>query len=363
MQEWKDDFNAFNTWKVLFHIQKLRLIAKGLFPSPVTVDVDLSNACNQDCIYCNSKVYRKETGFGTLPEEHLLRIANMLYDWGVESTCIGGGGEPTMSPSLSVFIEAVTDRGTEAGVITNGVRLNDRSIHTIADRCRFLGISIDSCNLRIYEKMRGRDHLNTVKGNVLSLSALKASTNSSLDLNAKVLIHPLNHKDLFDTARICKDLGFNGIQFRPVAIDNIRGSDNKDRFSMEQYLSVIEDQVSRIREIEDESFSVFVVTHKFADDLGRKISFKKCRATPLQAVFGADGWVYCCFNIRGYKEARICKHVPYPYQVIQEWGSARHKEVIDAIDPVNRCIRCTYNRYNEIIEKGILEDRMFYKFP
>jgi MoaA/NifB/PqqE/SkfB family radical SAM enzyme len=364
MREWTDEYNAYNTWKILFHIDHLRQIASGEFPPPITADTDVSNACNQDCVYCNSKVFREESGAVLLSKEHLFKIADMYKDWGVLSSCVGGGGEPTVNPALYDFLDRLISNGVEAGLISNGVIMKDNLKGLLVDKARFLGISFDSADPEIYQKMRGKDHLGFVLKNVASIAALKKQRNSNLDLNAKVLIHPLNYNNLYYTAKVCKEAGFNGVQIRPVAIDNVRGKQNEGRFSMKDYLKEINEQIEHIyQDIEDENFKVRAVVHKFADDLGRKITFDKCRATPIQAVFGADGWVYCCFNVRGYEESRICRHYPDPYEVMREWGGERHRWVLDHIDPVNRCIRCTYNRYNEVIEKAILQDNMFYKFP
>jgi MoaA/NifB/PqqE/SkfB family radical SAM enzyme len=363
LQEWKDDYNPFNTWKILFHIDKLRQIAAGEFPTPVTVDTDVSNVCNQDCIYCNSAAFRQETGGVFLPKEHLLELADMYRTWGIQSTCIGGGGEPTMNKALPDFITRVTDNGIEAGLISNAVVMTDELIDIVCNRCRFMGISLDSCNPTCYEEMRGKDHFHVVRKNIQKIVETKEATGSELDFCAKILIHPANYDDLYSSAKICKELGFNAVQVRPVAVDNIKGTESEKRFEMSQYLPAIEEQVAAMHELEDENFKVFAVVHKFAKDLGRTIKFDKCRATPIQAVFAADGWVYCCFNIRGYEDARICRHLEDPYEVMSAWGGERHKWVLEHIDPVNKCIRCTYNRYNEVIEKGILKDSMFHKFP
>lgn len=363
MQEWNDEFNAFNTWKVLFHIEKLRQIARGEFPPPVTVDTDLSNACNQNCFYCNSKAFRAQSGPTSQSREHLRQLVKMYFEWGIQSCCIGGGGEPTLNPALTEFIVNLTDHDIETGVISNAVVMSDELKETIVGRCRFFGVSFDSSDPRAYTESRGADHLSRVNKNVAAVASLKAKSRSELDFCGKVLIHERNFETLLATAKHCKELGFNAVHLRPVAIDNIQGLATIGRFDLSKHIDRINTQILKAFELEDENFRVFAVMHKFAEDMGRKISFKKCRGTPIQATFGADGWVYNCFNVRGYEEARIARHEPDPWNIMREWGGERHKWVIENIDPENRCIRCTYNRYNELIEKGILEDKMFYKFP
>jgi hypothetical protein len=190
--------------------------------------------------------------------------------------------------------------------------------------------------------------------------------NGTNDLTAKLLCSVNNNFNLtrYNSVKIMKEIGFNAVQLRPVAVDNIRGKENKGRFSMEKELPIIHEQLERIfNDLEDENFDIYAVTHKFSKDLGRAIKFKKCRATPIQGVFGADGNFYICFNLRGLESAKLCSHFPDPYEVKRAWGSAHHKEIMTKIDPINTCIRCTYNRYNQVIEEAIMEDKIFWKFP
>lgn len=365
MKEWTKECNAFNTWKILFHVDKLRQIAEGKFPVPVTVDVDPSNSCNQKCVYCNSKIYRQDVKYGNMPSGHLKKISDFLSEWGVTSTCIGGGGEPLMNNELRSFIPRLSRYGIESGVITNGSKMDAEYVKLFVENCRFVGISFDAATRGTYERIRGADHYDQVVRNMRYLNQMKEMINPKLDTNIKFLIHPWNWNEIRDAARLAKDLGFSGIHMRPVAIDNVPGVENpikgQDYFSMKRYIEGINEQIDKAFELDDESFSVFAVHHKFGKNMQKVIRFKKCRATPLQAVFQADGKLCICFNMRG--RYILCDHYPDPSEVKRQWGSRSHKDLIDKIDPINECIRCTYNRYNQVIEQAIIEDRMFYKFP
>lgn len=365
MKEWSNEFNAFNTYKVLFSIDKLRAIVEGNFLSPITVDIDTSNKCNQACSFCNSLVYRKKTKFCNMPKGHLLKIADFIKDWKILSCCLGGGGEPTMNPELKLLIPRLTKHEIESGVISNGVKLNEGFSEIIVDNCRFLGISCDAATEETYKKMRGTNDLKRVIKNLEEVNNIKQFRNPKLDTNIKFLIHPYNHTEIYQTAKTAKDIGCSGIHIRPVAIDNVPGVKNphqeQDYFSMKNYLETINKEIEKAFELEDENFQVFAVRHKFSSDLGKQVKFKKCRATPIQAVFQADGKLAICFNMRG--RYILCSHYPDPYEVKRVWGTQQHKDLIDSIDPHGECPRCTYNKYNAIIEQAVMEDNMFWKFP
>ena len=79
------------------------------------------------------------------------------------------------------------------------------------------------------------------------------------------------------------------------------------------------------------------------------------------AVYCADGTVQMCHDLRGKKEWILCRH-DNPRDILKVWGSKKHLDLIKSIDP-NKCPRCTFSRYNEIIENVIIEDKMCRDFP
>lgn len=365
-KEWSNPLTAFNSLKILFHADHLRKIASGEFPPPITCDTDGTNACNQKCFFCNSKKYRESSGFSSMSSEHLMRLADFYAEWGIQSTCIGGGGESTINPAIKQFIPKVRKNGLEVGLITNGTLLDNDYARIVNDNCRFLGVSCDAATEITYEKIRGTNDLKKVRKNLEKINSIRINKKTGLDTNIKFLINQFNYDEIFKAAKIAKELGCCGIHIRPVAIDNIPGLEKfiKDGpFNLEQYLERINDQISKaFDELEDENFSVFAIKHKFGDRMERVIEFNKCRATPINLTFAADGWAYVCFNMRGQKNMRLAKHDPDPNDILSVWGTEKHKELLEVIDPID-CPRCTYTRYHQVIEQAIEKDCMFYMFP
>jgi MoaA/NifB/PqqE/SkfB family radical SAM enzyme len=369
-KEWSNPLTAFNSLKILFHSDHLRMINSwlkdgGYLPPPITCDTDGSNACNQQCIYCNSQEFRGASDYASMPKGHLQKLADFYAKWGIRSTCIGGGGESLVNPEIRAFIPRVRNNGVEVGLITNGILLDEDYASIVNENCRFLGISCDAATPETYKRMRGTDSLATVQENLRRVNTIRVGRGTDLDTNIKFLIHPYNYREIHEAARIAKDLGCRGIHIRPVAIDDIPGvGDTLEKpFSMEQYLPEINEQIGRaFEDFDDESFSVFAIRHKFGDNLEKVIEFNKCRATPINLTFSADGWAYICFNVRGKKHLRLARHYPNPENILKVWGTDAHKKIIDSINP-EECPRCTYTRYHQVIEQAIECDCMFHLFP
>jgi len=263
------------------------------------------------------------------------------------------------------MIPRLYKNNVEVGVITNAVALNEDYADIITDGTRFCGISFDGDNPKTYEMMRGKNHFMTIVKNVAKLNIYRIKKKSILDTNLKFLIHPYNYKEIYGVAKLAKEIGCCGIHIRPAGIKNVPGvKDPMKRWNkkkLDEYSKAVNDVIERTWELADKNFQVYAVRHKFGPTLQKVIKFKKCRCTPLAGVFGSDGWFHLCFSMRGRKGFKLVRHVPDPYEVMRVWGSKHHMDLMKKINP-EKCMRCAFTRYNEVIENCIMEDKMFRNF-
>jgi len=364
MKEWSSPYNEFNSMKALLWKNQWEQIVKGNFPPPLGIDTDPSNLCNFNCIWCNSAGFRAESPH-TMPSGHLLKLADFYKQWGVKSTCVAGGGEPLLNPDFTDFIYRLKENGIESGIITNGSLMTTEQMEAIVKCSRWCGFSVDAGTSRVYSIVHGLNDsgkmFEKVLRNIQKMTRLKAKLGSDLEVTFKYLLHPLNVETILDATKIACDIGVNTFHLRPVCTDNLYGL-NRRPVDFSGCLDVINKQVEQALEFETENFRFYGVRHKFKNDFSRKVSFKKCLATPLMSTFGADGNVHLCFDVRGKPEWILCSHYPDPTEVLKVWGSEKHKRMIESIDP-SKCPRCTFGSYNEVIEQCIVKDRMYKNFP
>ncbi len=364
MREWASPYNPFNSMKVLLWREQLEAIARQEFLPPVTVDTDPTNTCNYNCIWCNAFDYMQK-GMNTIPEEHLLRLADFYKEWGVRSTCVAGGGEPLLNKGFNSFIERLHKNGVQSGLITNGSVMNDEHIDVLARCSRWCGFSMDSGTPQIYAKVKGikdKKYFSKVIENIKKLVKRRDEIGSKLDIAYKFLVHPDNALEIYEAAKLAKSLGVNDFHMRPVGWDNLTVTKNKEPLNFEPLMQDIEKQVEAARGLESSTFHFYGVTHKFGKKFERKMNFTRCWAPPLLATFGADGKCHLCFDMRGREDLILCSHYPEPREILRVWGSDFHKKMIEKIDP-KTCPRCTFGPYNEVIEKVIIEDKMCKYFP
>lgn len=115
------------TRRVIAHLprdnEKPNSIKKTTAP-PVTVEIHPTLFCNARCGFCyySSEFSSKKM----ISSSTLLRIAGELSAANVKSVVISGGGEPTLHPNLSEFIDACLDGAMEVGLITNGFSIKPK---------------------------------------------------------------------------------------------------------------------------------------------------------------------------------------------------------------------------------------------
>lgn len=94
---------------------------------PITTHVMPCSQCQDSCSFC-SVATRKKNALSMRAIESYLDI---LCEFGLKSCILSGGGNPLLwlcpetKKGISDLIDAVTDRGLECGMITNGSKLRD----------------------------------------------------------------------------------------------------------------------------------------------------------------------------------------------------------------------------------------------
>jgi MoaA/NifB/PqqE/SkfB family radical SAM enzyme len=360
MREWLNPWNPFNSAKVLLWRNHLEGCANEDYLPPVTVDIDPSNRCNYDCRFCNA--YDMITGSKKdMPEDHMLKLADFLKEWGVNSACIAGGGEPYMNKGMCGLIERMHENGLENGIITNGSLLTYLDIKIMAKTCLWVGFSIDAYTPETYAKVKGiknGDLIYKVIENIKQL--VKESENTKCSVAFKYLLMPDNQYEIYEAVKLAKEIGVRDFHLRPVGWDNLTKTKGKEDYNYN--LKAIDKQIKEGQKLETKDFRVFGIRHKFNSDFTRKVNFKRCWAIPILPTFGADGNVHTCFDMRGRKDLILCRHEPDPSEILNVWNTEYHKKMVRDIN-VNDCPRCTFGSYNEIVEKVIIEDGFCRNFP
>jgi hypothetical protein len=383
-------WNPFNSYKLLTHVPRWSLIKRGKpIPQPALVTVDPINRCNLRCQWCNAG-YILEHRQRALSKQTLLDLADFLAEWqgspewpkGVEAICIAGGGEPLLNRDVGYFIERCVSNGIEVGVVTNGTVI-DRFLEPLS-LCTWVGVSVDAGSNQVYNRLKGLKPdaivFDRVIENMMRLIAYAKARQAPLASNRsgghgvsyKFLLCDGNIEDVYRAGRIAKTIGCKNYHVRPVGRPWHRLDEADSEGFMKFSNEAIEqffDELERARALEDQTFGVYGITHKFSNKFDIENFFSTCHAVFMTAVFmprvesddeNAFTMGLCC-DRRGDPSLELVRDGTSLDAVAKLWGSREHWRIFDDID-IATCPRCTYQPHNQIYEHVIQGDSMTYKF-
>ncbi len=381
--EWapQKKWNPFNSDKLLTQVYRWRKIKEGHpIPQPALVTVDPINLCNHKCLWCNAG-HILEKNKQRLSKDTLLRLADFLAEWqghptweaGVESICIAGGGEPLLNKHVGEFIERCVDNGIEVGVVTHG-GLIDRFIEPLS-KCTWVGVSVDAGTSATFSKLKEARDFDKIISNIELLTTYSNTNQTRLafphqgyGVSYKYLLHNDNASEIYEATQLAKKIGCKNFHIRPVGDPwfNVDKEDKKIEFT-QKTIDTFNHQVSLARELEDDNFGVFGITHKFDTKMNKANDFNDCHAVFMTAVFMPSNekgdrfdFGLCC-DRRGDDQLVLGKNISTTQEVEELWGSDAHWNIHKQIR-VDKCPRCTYQPHNLIFEHVIKEDNMTYKF-
>jgi MoaA/NifB/PqqE/SkfB family radical SAM enzyme len=364
MQEWskRNELNSFNSYKGLLYSNWYQAIRdwkdhKRDAPlPPVEASLDPIHACNLQCEHCNAAsylVYRAKEKM--MKPTHLLELVSFLGRWGVKAVCFGGGGEPTLHPTLAEAFETCKLAGMDASIATNGTLFNQKLIETMSRTCRWVGVSIDSATANIYVIGRKANLFDQAISNMKNLIKQIKKDKSICEVAYKFLIFDYNQHEIFDACKLAKDIGVRDFHVRPADFSHQGMGKNKQKHNPYD-INKIQEQFEKCHELETERFRVFTVIHKFKPDFTPDRNFSQCYASPCSIQLCADGNVYLCPDQRHSQFYLLGNHYPNPNQILNFWGKIKHYNLVFKTGAENCKTRCTFSPYCRQCEELFIKD-------
>lgn len=336
----------FNPMKIMYHLDRVNDYLKGKNIYPITIEIDPSNACNHNCVWCTFDYFRAKDK-DILPRNVLLKLINQLAEHNVKSIIWTGGGEAWVNKNLQEAIILAHEKGIDQGMATNGVLLTEENIKAIVKTHIYCRISLDAGTETTYGKVHNAKEgdFKKVIEKMKLLASTKKNTNSKIDLGASLLVHPLNYKEIVKTANLVKECGFDFFQLKPVVIHH---GQQLPASLFEKAVKLGEDA----KKLADENFKVFVIDYKFKDIMKQKENFgrsySKCWGHPFIGQVSANGNVYLCCHLRGFPEFCFGNIKEKSFKDV--WESKERQEAIKRINFSKCQPLCKLHETNKILD-------------
>jgi sulfatase maturation enzyme AslB (radical SAM superfamily) len=322
---------------------------------PSSVDIDLTNICNQDCFYCNSADHRREKPIQKNYQE-FINLLDKLAAWrqhtpdsfgSLHTITYPGGGEPTVLPGYEKVLEHTVDLGFLTALTTNGTKLHKLIENVHPDKIRkmaWIGIDIDAGEEELYEKIR-RSLTKTSPFNKVMQHA-RELVSMGVNVDFKILLCEYNSTlpALENIFRKTKEVGVRLLYIRPAVL-------NGQAFPITpELLSLFENLGNKY------SVQVKVNQTKY---LPR--NYNRCHQMFQFPVFCADGEIYTCCDNKGVANFSIGRWDQGDFRS-DVWLSKRHYEVYNNIS-THLCHPCRPNAANiqiqEIMNNPALLEKLY----
>ncbi len=139
-------------------------------PFPRNMLVELTNACNHNCVFCGyKKMNRKKT---VCDKVFMKDIIEQAYKNGTREIGFYMIGEPLLSQDLEEFVLFCKKIGFEYIYLTTNGALADRErmIRLVEAGIQSIKFSVNAATRDTYRKIHGKDDFETVKKNIYDLS-------------------------------------------------------------------------------------------------------------------------------------------------------------------------------------------------
>ncbi len=174
------------------------------FKGPLTVQIDLTDSCNNDCIccWCNSPLVKSKDRVNepaSLDRLVVLRTIDELKEIGVREIVLSGGGEPFIYPHLMDIVRYIKKHKIYCQLYTNFTLATQHSIKELVDlRLDRLIVSLWAGTAKTYRLLhpnKEESHFDEIRNKLIYLSGIKRRKKVPL-VRIHNIINVLNYNEL-----------------------------------------------------------------------------------------------------------------------------------------------------------------------
>ena len=344
--------------------------------SPISINLDLTSACNFSCPYCVDS--RLINAGKSLTVEEVKKTIETLHSHGLRSVILIGGGEPTLHKDFEEIVRTLKSKGLQVGIVTNGSRLE--RVEAIADQLEkkdWIRISVDAGRQRTFRE------LHQPKGEVTLHQILEKTKrvkekNPAVSLGYSFVIlwegveingHPLtpNIHEMAKAVELAREFSFDYVSFKPCLIrfeesqrETLLKDVGKDKET--EVIREIKDQLKKARAAAGNKLKILESSNLKAmlnQETGRiKRQPKRCHLQYFRTVVTPFG-IYHCPAFRGIDIAKIGEKDGYLTEAKFEASLEKTARSIRAFEAERECIDvgCFYNDTNWWLENFIHSDQ------
>jgi len=343
---------------------------------PLSVNLDLTMACNFSCPHCVDSMILNHGK--SLPLENIRNTIETLHAKGLLSVILLGGGEPTLHKDFGKVVSAMKGKGLQVGIVTNGSRL-DRVIRAVdlLEEKDWVRISLDAAREETFQALH-RPRTGVTLRKILGQARKMKEKNPRVSLGYSFVIvwegieahgkelNP-NVEEMAEAVRLAGAYGFDYISFKPclVRLESSQRESLLDHVDRERERNIVQEirgNLEKARAVSGdrvkilESVNLKAMMNLETETIKRQPP--KCHMQFFRTVVSPSG-IFHCPAFRGVGKAKVADPDGY-------LGDARFDESLRntaasilSFDAAEECnvVGCFYHDTNWWLEELIHSNR------
>lgn len=334
--------------------EKVREVADGGIPVPEVVELFLTNFCNFACPHCRCSRYHGDRS-QYLSSGSVAGLLDEFADKGIRTIELGGGGEPLDHPQVEQILSWFSLRSFRIGLITNGYQLVQRPnlIEPLLQCADWVRLSVDGISDDVYRMVHGRRDVSysRLRETMVELvqraqEGYQASRRPRIGM--KLLVQNPNKHQLVNAVDEALAIGVDYLQFKWL-------EQHRRSVVREERAALAAELRTRLETVPEEALLVDMLSGYEATPVR-----ERCVMSVLHPVIDWDGTVYLCAFFHHRKDRHAIGNVA-DGGFFSIWGSAAHRQRIDAVDSTECVANCPMLRYNAVA-KFILREGFRFRY-
>jgi radical SAM protein with 4Fe4S-binding SPASM domain len=307
-----------------------------------SIYLDITNACNLKCRYCNKAVCDESEGKFLIPEV-LKKYLDKINEKNNGASVLVNvtGGEPLLHKEIEKIFEVIKSYDYKIGLLTNGMLIDEKKAEVIEKYCDYVMLPLDSAEKEINDEIRGKG---AYEGVVKAMAICKkykipffistTPTKYSIDNMEKIM-------------SFCYESAAEGIIANEPILVKEDGTDISKKFDysqdklrskysyMQKRSTIINSwKNSRLKYGKEKKVNVVFVedTKRCMNNIFNVVHKESCGAGINEILISVDGNVYPC-HVLHLKE--------YNLGSIEEYIDK--KKPLIKVKEINECNKCVYN--------------------
>jgi wyosine [tRNA(Phe)-imidazoG37] synthetase (radical SAM superfamily) len=340
--------------------------------SPVSVNLDLTTACNYACDHCvDLDILNTKIAF---EHDKLMAQMQQLIDNGLKSVIIIGGGEPTTYRYFEDVVYFLKERGMQVAIVSNGS--GNHRILKCADAFTegdWIRLSLDSGSNDVFRAMhkpkQKKITLESIcewvprikeKNPAISMGFSFIIVWNGAEINDSKIIENIHEIEMATKLAAAHDFDYLSLKpfltRSPVNNAEIVGVNNEEvGLTFDEALDKIRISIEHCKQYETDTFKLFESTNLLVLENGTADNYTKqpkmCHMQFFRQVLSPLG-IFNCPVYRHQPHARLGNKHDYETPILFEKTLTMTEHLLDTFDATKECkeVTCLYNDVNWWLE-------------